>query len=135
MYAHLADGGGSLDQCIELYEQAANGGVADAQNALGIIFEDMMPSRPKQAQAWFKMAADDGHAAAAYNLGLKARAAARPHGMHFVDMRLEGVCMAGGRAGSCCADRLHPTPLGSERLASAWLAPLSSAVDDVLRRR
>ena len=72
------DGVGSIHKCVEFFELAANNrGVvaavasAEAANALGIIYEDgfgeIQMSVPK-AQAWYKLAADDGHGAAAYNL-------------------------------------------------------------------
>eukprot|EP00619_Florenciella_sp_RCC1007_P013451 CAMPEP_0205919298 /NCGR_PEP_ID=MMETSP1325-20131115/10356_1 /ASSEMBLY_ACC=CAM_ASM_000708 /TAXON_ID=236786 /ORGANISM="Florenciella sp., Strain RCC1007" /LENGTH=239 /DNA_ID=CAMNT_0053286889 /DNA_START=54 /DNA_END=773 /DNA_ORIENTATION=+ len=72
LWDQLRDGVGSIDKCIEYYELAANGGVADAQNALGVIYEDGwgqgLPMSVPKAQAWFKLAADNGHAIAAYNL-------------------------------------------------------------------
>ena len=67
--------GGSIHKCIEFYELAANDraavAAAEAANALGIIYEDGLgevPMSVPKAQAWYKLAADNGHGAAAYNL-------------------------------------------------------------------
>jgi len=58
------------EEILALYEQAAGGGVADAQNALGILFEDGIHVQRdlEAAERWFNVAASNGHRDATLNL-------------------------------------------------------------------
>ena len=58
------------EQDIARLRQAAEQGVADAQNALGVLYDDGsgVAQDPAQAREWFRKAAEQGHAAAQNNL-------------------------------------------------------------------
>lgn len=58
------------EQDIERLRHAAEQGLADAQNALGVLYDDGsgVAQDPAQAREWFRKAAEQGHAAAQNNL-------------------------------------------------------------------
>jgi hypothetical protein len=58
------------EQDIERLRHAAEQGRADAQNALGVMYDDGrgVAQDPAQAREWFRKAAEQGHAAAQNNL-------------------------------------------------------------------
>ena len=71
--AFAADGAGQdFALAAAWLQKAADQGLADAQNALGVMYDNGtgVPTDPAQALAWYQKAADQGHAAAENNLGL-----------------------------------------------------------------
>jgi TPR repeat protein len=63
----------NLKLAEELMLLAANQGFTAAQNSLGILYTSFKPGRYDQALRWYREAADNGHPAAMYNLGLMYR--------------------------------------------------------------
>jgi hypothetical protein len=61
---------GQDERDLEPLRQAAERGFADAQNALGVRYDDGIgvAQDPAQAREWFRKAAEQGHAAAQNNL-------------------------------------------------------------------
>jgi uncharacterized protein len=60
------------DMSLKLYESAANGGQAEAQNAMGEIYRQGkgVTADPKKAAEWYRKAAENNNAPAQNSLGL-----------------------------------------------------------------
>ena len=59
------------DQDIDQLRQAAEQGHAEAQNGLGLAYEDGrgVPQDQQEAAKWYRKAAGQGHAGAQYQIG------------------------------------------------------------------
>ena len=59
-------------EAVKWYRLAADQGYADAQNNLGVMYDQGqgVPQNYAEAVKWYRLAADQGDAAAQYNLGV-----------------------------------------------------------------
>ena len=69
-YYELQGSDNDLKQAIELYELAANQGLKEAQNAIGLMYDEGKGVTEDDAKAieWYQKSADQGHAEAQFNL-------------------------------------------------------------------
>jgi TPR repeat protein len=64
---------GNYTEAIQWFEKAATGGLPDAQNYLGLMYDrgEGVAKDEGEAVGWFKKAADQGHLHAQYNLAIQ----------------------------------------------------------------